>query len=54
MNSIECRTRAENVLMHTYGRYPVVLDHGDGVYLYEIPTDKCNFESIAYKELMEG
>jgi len=35
MNSIECRTRAENVLMHTYGRYPVVLDHGDGVYLYD-------------------
>jgi len=35
MNSIECRNRAENVLMHTYGRYPVVLDHGDGVYLYD-------------------
>lgn len=35
MNSIECRNRAENVLMHTYGRYPVVLDHGEGVYLYD-------------------
>ena len=35
MNSTECRTRAENVLMHTYGRYPVVLDHGEGVYLYD-------------------
>ncbi len=35
MNSAECRNRAENVLMHTYGRYPVVLDHGDGVYLYD-------------------
>ncbi len=35
MNSTECRNRAENVLMHTYGRYPVVLDHGDGVYLYD-------------------
>ena len=27
--------RAENVLMHTYGRYPIVLDHGEGVYLYD-------------------
>ena len=35
MNSTECRNRAENVLMHTYGRYPVVLDHGEGVYLYD-------------------
>ena len=29
-------------------------DFCDGVYLYEIPTDQCNFESIAYKELMKG
>ena len=35
MNSTECRNRAENVLMHTFGRYPVVLDHGEGVYLYD-------------------
>jgi acetylornithine/succinyldiaminopimelate/putrescine aminotransferase len=35
MNSTECRNRAENVLMHTYGRYPVVLDHGEDVYLYD-------------------
>lgn len=25
----------EQVLMHTYQRYPVVLDHGEGVYLYD-------------------
>lgn len=35
MNSTEVRNRAEQVLMHTYGRYPVVLDHGEGVYLYD-------------------
>lgn len=40
MNSTECRNRAENVLMHTYGRYPVVLDHGDGVYLYDTDGKK--------------
>ena len=26
---------AESVLLHTYNRYPVVFDHGDGVYLYD-------------------
>ncbi len=40
MNSIECRNRAEQVLMHTYGRYPVVLDKGDGVYLYDTDGKK--------------
>ena len=40
MNSKECRERAEQVLMHTYGRYPVVLDYGDGVYLYDTEGKK--------------
>lgn len=40
MNSTECRNRAENVLMHTYGRYPVVLDHGEDVYLYDTDGKK--------------
>ena len=26
---------AESVLLHTYNRYPVVFDHGDGVYLFD-------------------
>ena len=26
---------AEKVLLHTYNRYPVVFDHGNGVYLYD-------------------
>ena len=26
---------AESVLLHTYNRYPVVFDHGDGVKLYD-------------------
>lgn len=30
----------EQVLMHTYSRYPVVLDHGEGVYLYDINGKK--------------
>lgn len=27
--------KSEKYVMHTYGRFPVVLDHGDGVYLYD-------------------
>lgn len=27
--------RAENVILHTYNRYPVVLESGEGVYLYD-------------------
>ncbi len=26
---------AESVLLHTYNRYPIVFDHGDGMYLYD-------------------
>ncbi|MGN0507374.1 MAG: aspartate aminotransferase family protein [Lachnospiraceae bacterium] len=40
MNSTECRNRAEQVLMHTYGRYPVVLDRGEGVTLYDTDGKK--------------
>ena len=25
----------EKVLVHTYNRFPLVIDHGDGVYLYD-------------------
>ena len=31
---------AEKVLLHTYNRYPIVLDHGDGVYLYDTQGKK--------------
>ncbi len=35
METNEVMERAEKVLMHTYGRYPLVLDHGEGMYLYD-------------------
>lgn len=31
---------AETLLMHTYNRYPLVLEHGEGVYLYDIDGKK--------------
>lgn len=31
---------AEKVLLHTYNRYQIVFDHGDGVYLYDIEGKK--------------
>ena len=40
MNKLECMERAEQVLMHTYNRYKLVIDHGDGVYLYDTDGKK--------------
>lgn len=31
---------AESVLLHTYNRYPVVFDHGEGVHLYDVEGKK--------------
>jgi len=30
----------EKYIMHTYGRFPIVLDHGEGVYLYDTTGKK--------------
>ncbi len=40
MNMQEYIADAENALLHTYNRYQVVLDKGDGVYLYDIEGKK--------------
>lgn len=32
--------QAESHILHTYNRYPVVLDHGEGVYLYDMEGKK--------------
>ena len=35
MNKMTYIETAEQELLHTYNRFPVVFDHGDGVYLYD-------------------
>ncbi|MDE7210978.1 MAG: aspartate aminotransferase family protein [Lachnospiraceae bacterium] len=40
MDSKQWITAADEVLMHTYGRYPVVLERGEGVYLYDLDGKK--------------
>lgn len=35
MNKQQYIEEEEKVLLHTYNRFPLVLDHGDGVYLYD-------------------
>ncbi|WFR59716.1 aspartate aminotransferase family protein [Anaerocolumna sp. AGMB13025] len=40
MEMQEFITKAEQVLMHTYSRYQIVLDKGEGVYLYDINGKK--------------
>ncbi len=34
-NRIKSMDKAENTLLHTYNRFPVVFDYGKGVYLYD-------------------
>ena len=35
MNTQEIMNQGEEYLLHTYGRYPIVMDHGEGVRLYD-------------------
>ena len=35
MNKQEYMEETEKLLVHTYNRFPLVIDHGDGVYLYD-------------------
>ena len=32
--------RTEQVVLHTYNRFPVVFDHGEGVCLYDVEGKK--------------
>jgi len=40
MTQKEYIDKAESALLHTYNRYQVVFDHGDGVYLYDLDGKK--------------
>ena len=35
MNTQQIITTAEEKLIHTYNRYQIVLDHGNGTHLYD-------------------
>ena len=45
MNKQEYIDTAEQELLHTYNRFSLVLDHGEGVYLYD--TDKKAYLDFA-------
>lgn len=36
MTSQEYMAQADQYVLHTYNRFPIVLDHGEGVYLYDV------------------
>ena len=40
MKTTEYMEQSEQYVLHTYNRFPVVLDHGDGVYLYDTDGKK--------------
>ena len=49
MNMKEYINEAEAALLHTYNRYPIVWDRGDGMYLYDM---KGKNTLILYLELV--
>ena len=40
--------RAEQVILHTYNRFPVVMEKGEGVYLYDVTGKNCDRENFNY------
>lgn len=40
MNNMEYRNEAEQAILHTYNRFPVVFERADGVYLYDMDGKK--------------
>ena len=40
MNAADAKQRESKVLLHTYDRIPLLLDHGKGVYLYDVDGRK--------------
>ena len=40
MNSKDYIEEAEQLLLHTYNRYQIVLDRGEGMYLYDLDGKK--------------
>lgn len=45
---------AEKDLLHTYNRYQIVLDKGDGVYLYDIDGKKISGFCSGYSRICTG
>ena len=39
MKTNEYMEQTEQYVLHTYNRFPLVIDHGEGVHLYD-PTEK--------------
>ena len=50
MNKNEYIDLAEQEILHTYNRYQVVFDHGEGVYLYD--TDGKEYLDLKKKILV--
>ena len=66
MNKQEYMDAAESSLLHTYNRFPLVLDHGEGVYLYDtdgkkyldfaagIAVEALGYSNEAYKTALKN
>jgi len=66
MSSVQYMERAEQVILHTYNRFPVVFDHGEGVKLYDtdgkeyldfgagIAVSSLGYSNDAYKNALKS
>ena len=54
MCSKEYMERAENAVLHTYNRFPVVLDRGEGVRLYDLEGKEYLLEGKEYLDFGAG
>lgn len=65
MNKQEYMDCEDKALLHTYNRFPLVLDHGEGVYLYDtdgkkyldfaagIAVEALGYSNEAYKQAIK-
>ena len=65
MNKQEYMDCEDKALLHTYNRFPLVLDHGEGVYLYDtdgkkyldfaagIAVEALGYSNEAYKQALK-
>ena len=54
MNNMEYRKEAEQAILHTYNRFPVVFERADGVYLYDTDGKKYLVCQEEYNEALKN
>ena len=56
MNKQAYMDQAEQFVLHTYNRFPLVIDHGEGVYVYDTDgsTGMCRSRKVLSVDSMSS